>query len=224
MLPRPGSQELICDLGWNWGQIKISGIRSSELEQLLKDLSLWNKKDVPLMALSGGMKRRVLIGKALSHQPSILFLDEPTAGVDVNLRKDMWAIVRRLRESGVTIILTTHYIEEAEAIADRVGVMNKGELLLLENKHDLLQNLGKRQLSIELEEAIDILPESLTRWALELSHEGYRLTYTYDQNKAQANIAELLHAISETDLLLKDINTSQSSLEEIFINLLDETQ
>jgi len=195
MLPRPGSQELICDLGWNWGQIKISGIRSSELEQLLKDLSLWNKKDVPLMALSGGMKRRVLIGKA-------------PAGVDVNLRKDM----------------TTHYIEEAEAIADRVGVMNKGELLLLENKHDLLQNLGKRQLSIELEEAIDILPESLTRWALELSHEGYRLTYTYDQNKAQANIAELLHAISETDLLLKDINTSQSSLEEIFINLLDETQ
>ncbi|MDX8405214.1 MAG: ABC transporter ATP-binding protein [Mariprofundus sp.] len=197
---------------------------SAYLEQLLKELSLWDKKDVPLMALSGGMKRRVLIGKALSHQPSILFLDEPTAGVDVNLRKDMWAIVRRLRASGVTIILTTHYIEEAEAIADRVGVINNGELLLLENKHDLMQKLGKRQLSVELEEAIDVLPATLSSWALELSHEGYRLTYTYDQTKSRGSIAGLLHAISETDLLLKDINTSQSSLEDIFISLVDEKQ
>lgn len=194
------------------------------LETLLKELSLWDKKDAPLMALSGGMKRRVLIGKALSHQPSILFLDEPTAGVDVNLRKDMWAIVKRLRESGVTIILTTHYIEEAEAIADRVGVINNGELLLLEDKAHLMQKLGTRQLSIELEEGVDQLPETLSHWALELSHEGHRLTYTYDQNKSQSNIAALLHAISETDLLLRDINTSQSSLEEIFIDLVDEKQ
>jgi len=191
------------------------------LETLLKELSLWDKKDAPIMTLSGGMKRRVLIGKALSHQPSILFLDEPTAGVDVNLRKDMWAIVKRLRESGVTIILTTHYIEEAEAIADRVGVINHGELLLLEDKAHLMQKLGTRQLCIELEEAVDQLPETLAQWALELSHQGHRLTYTYDQNKPKSNIAALLQAISETDLLLKDINTSQSSLEDIFINLVD---
>jgi len=192
------------------------------LETLLKELSLWDKKDAALMTLSGGMKRRVLIGKALAHQPSILFLDEPTAGVDVNLRKDMWAIVKRLRESGVTIILTTHYIEEAEAIADRIGVINHGKLLLLEDKAHLMQKLGTRKLSIELEEAVVQLPETLAQWALELSHEGYRLTYTYDQNKSQSNIAALLHAISETDLLLKDINTSQSSLEDIFIGLVDE--
>lgn len=191
------------------------------LETLLKELSLWDKKDAPIMALSGGMKRRVLIGKALSHQPSILFLDEPTAGVDVNLRKDMWAIVKRLRESGVTIILTTHYIEEAEAIADRVGVINHGELLLLEDKAHLMQKLGTRQLCIELEDAVEQLPETLAQWALELSHQGHRLTYTYDQNKPKSNIAALLQAISETDLLLKDINTSQSSLEDIFINLVD---
>lgn len=191
------------------------------LETLLKELSLWDKKDAPIMTLSGGMKRRVLIGKALSHQPSILFLDEPTAGVDVNLRKDMWAIVKRLRESGVTIILTTHYIEEAEAIADRVGVINHGELLLLEDKAHLMQKLGTRQLCIELEDAVEQLPETLAEWALELSHQGHRLIYTYDQNKPKSNIAALLQAISETDLLLKDINTSQSSLEDIFINLVD---
>lgn len=191
------------------------------LETLLKELSLWDKKDAPIMTLSGGMKRRVLIGKALSHQPSILFLDEPTAGVDVNLRKDMWAIVKRLRESGVTIILTTHYIEEAEAIADRVGVINHGELLLLEDKAHLMQKLGTRQLCIELEDAVEQLPETLAQWALELSHQGHRLIYTYDQNKPKSNIAALLQAISETDLLLKDINTSQSSLEDIFINLVD---
>lgn len=194
------------------------------LEALLKELSLWDKKDAVLMTLSGGMKRRVLIGKALSHQPSILFLDEPTAGVDVNLRKDMWAIVQRLRESGVTIILTTHYIEEAESIADRIGVINHGELLLLEDKEHLMQKLGTRQLSIELEKPIDQLPKTLSPWALELSHEGHRLTYTYDQNKSQSTIGALLHAISETGLLLKDINTSQSSLEDIFIGLVDKKQ
>ncbi|MDX8398211.1 MAG: ABC transporter ATP-binding protein [Mariprofundaceae bacterium] len=194
------------------------------LKTLLKELSLWDKKDATLMTLSGGMKRRVLIGKALSHQPSILFLDEPTAGVDVNLRKDMWAIVKRLRESGVTIILTTHYIEEAEAIADRVGIINHGELLLLEDKAHLMKKLGTRQLCIELEEAVDQLPETLSSWALELSHEGRRLTYTYDQNSSKSNIAALLQAISETGLLLKDINSSQSSLEDIFIGLVDENK
>jgi len=191
------------------------------LEQLLKDLSLWEKKDSELMTLSGGMKRRVLIGKALSHEPSILFLDEPTAGVDVNLRKDMWNIVKRLRESGVTIILTTHYIEEAEEIADRVGVINNGELLLVEDKTALMQKLGKRQLTVELEDAVDTVPTALTEWNLELRHEGKSLVYTYEPAKEQAGIADLLRAISDTGLLLKDINTSQSSLEDIFVNLVD---
>lgn len=189
------------------------------LEQLLKDLSLWDKKDNLLMTLSGGMKRRVLIGKALSHQPSILFLDEPTAGVDVELRKDMWAMVRRLRESGVTIILTTHYIEEAEEIADRVGVINNGELLVVDDTLALMHKLGKRQLTIELEAAIETIPESLSTWELELSGEGEQLIYTYDPHNPQTGVGGLLSAITETELLLKDINTSQSSLEDIFIDL-----
>ncbi|MFV1984437.1 MAG: ABC transporter ATP-binding protein [Thiohalomonadales bacterium] len=191
------------------------------LEQLLKDLSLWDKKDALLMTLSGGMKRRVLIAKALSHEPSILFLDEPTAGVDVTLRKDMWAIVEKLRQSGVTIILTTHYIEEAEEIADRVGVINHGELLLVEDKQALMHKLGKRQLSIHLEQAINKLPETLSHWDLDLSDEGKTLTYTYDSNNPQSKIADLFRVIGETDLLLKDINTSQSSLEDIFIDIVN---
>jgi ABC-2 type transport system ATP-binding protein len=191
------------------------------IEQLLKDLSLWEKKDSALMTLSGGMKRRVLIGKALSHEPSVLFLDEPTAGVDVKLRKGMWALVRRLRESGVTIILTTHYIEEAEEIADRVGVINDGELLVVDDKLALMHKLGKRQLIVDLEEALDTVPEALAAWALELSGDGAQLTYTYDPHNPHTGIAVLLHAISEAGLLLKDINTSQSSLEEIFVNLVD---
>ncbi|MGB5605054.1 MAG: ABC transporter ATP-binding protein [Gammaproteobacteria bacterium] len=189
------------------------------LEQLLKDLSLWEKKDSMLMTLSGGMKRRVLIGKALTHEPSVLFLDEPTAGVDVELRKDMWALVRRLRESGVTIILTTHYIEEAEAIADRVGVINNGELLLVDDKLALMHKLGKRQLIVELEGALGSVPDALAPWALELSADGNRLTYTYDPHKTRTGISELLHAISAAGLLLKDLKTTQSSLEEIFISL-----
>lgn len=189
------------------------------IEQLLKDLSLWDKKDSALMTLSGGMKRRVLIGKALSHQPSILFLDEPTAGVDVNLRKEMWALVNRLRESGVTIILTTHYIEEAEEIADRVGVISDGKLLLVEDKTALMHKLGKRQLIVELEEAVDIIPALLSRWELELSDDGQRLTFTYDPNNTRTGIAELLSAITDAGLLLKDVNTCKSSLEDIFINL-----
>ncbi len=190
------------------------------LEQLLKDLSLWDKKSNELRTLSGGMKRRVLIAKALSHEPRILFLDEPTAGVDVELRKDMWAIVEKLRQSGVTIILTTHYIEEAEEIADRVGVISDGKLLLVEDKHDLMQKLGKKQLIIELKEPVSELPESLASYDLELSKEGNLLTYTYDTKGEGTGITALLQAINDADsLALKDLQTTQSSLEEIFVNL-----
>jgi len=194
------------------------------LEQLLKDLSLWDKKDNELMTLSGGMKRRVLIGKALSHEPTVLFLDEPTAGVDVELRKDMWALVRRLRESGVTIILTTHYIEEAEAIADRVGVINDGELLLVDDKLALMHKLGKRQLIVELEEGVRVLPGSLAPWALDLSADGSQLTYTYDPLNTHTGINGLLQAIRAAGLLLKDLKTTQSSLEDIFVNLVNTKQ
>ncbi len=192
---------------------------SDFVEKILRDLTLWDKKDSELMALSGGMKRRVLIAKALVHEPSILFLDEPTAGVDVELRKDMWNIVRRLRESGVTIILTTHYIEEAEAIADRVGVINNGELLLVDDKQALMHKLGKRQLIVELEEPLQGLPETLAAWALELSASGVLVTYTYDPHKTETGINDLLQAIRDAGLLMKDIQTTQSSLEDIFVNL-----
>ena len=192
------------------------------IEQLLRDLSLWEKKDHSLMTLSGGMKRRVLIGKALSHEPSILFLDEPTAGVDVELRKDMWLLVKRLRESGVTIILTTHYIEEAEAIADRVGVINHGKLLLVDEKEALMHKLGKRQLIVELEEAAETIPATLSAWTLELSAEGEQLIYTYDPRNPHTGVAGLLQAINDAGLLLKDIHTSKSSLEDIFISLVNE--
>ena len=189
------------------------------LEQLLKDLSLWEKKNSMLMALSGGMKRRVLIGKALAHEPLVLFLDEPTAGVDVELRKDMWVLVRRLRESGVTIILTTHYIEEAEAIADRVGVINHGELLLVDDKQALMHKLGKRQLIVELESALAVLPEVLTPWALDLAADGCKLTYTYDPHNTHTGINGLLQAIRDAGLLIKDVHTTKTSLEEIFVSL-----
>jgi ABC-2 type transport system ATP-binding protein len=189
------------------------------LEQLLKDLSLWDKKDSELMALSGGMKRRVLIGKALAHEPAVLFLDEPTAGVDVELRKDMWALVRRLRASGVTIILTTHYIEEAEAIADRVGVINQGELVLVDDKQRLMHKLGKRQLIIHLEQAVSRIPDTLAPWMLELSSDRSQLTYTYDPHNTHTGISGLLQAIGEAGLLLKDLKTTQSSLEDIFVSL-----
>ncbi len=191
------------------------------LEQLLKDLSLWDKKDSDILTLSGGMKRRVLIAKALSHEPEILFLDEPTAGVDVELRKDMWDLVEKLRQSGVTIILTTHYIEEAEEIADRVGVINKGELIVIDEKEALKHKLGKRQMSVELEQSISSIPQSLTLWSLELSAEGNQLTYTYDSHSEHTGVAELLRAIDQAGLMLKDVNTSQSSLEDIFINLVN---
>jgi len=189
------------------------------MEQLLKDLSLWEKKDSELMTLSGGMKRRVLIGKALVHEPAILFLDEPTAGVDVELRKDMWALIRRLRETGVTIILTTHYIDEAEEIADRVGVINNGELLLVDDKQALMHKLGKRQLIIELEQAVDFIPDLLEPWALDLSTDGHQLSYTYDPHNTHTGINKLLKMVGESGLMLKDIKTTQSSLEEIFVSL-----
>ena len=190
------------------------------LDYLLKKLSLWEKRNSEILALSGGMKRRVLIGKALSHQPMILFLDEPTAGVDVELRKDMWNIVRDLREAGVTIILTTHYIEEAEAIADRVGVINKGELLIVDNKQSIMHKLGKKQLCIELEQPVEAIPASLSGWPLELLSAGKQLGYSYDPMEENTGIAGLLDALGETELVIKDISTSQSSLEEIFVNLL----
>lgn len=189
------------------------------LEQVLKDLSLWDKKSEMLMALSGGMKRRVLIAKALAHEPMILFLDEPTAGVDVELRKDMWALVERLRESGVTIILTTHYIEEAEAIADRVGVINQGELLLVDDKQALMHKLGKRQLMIELESPISSLPAGLADFALELAAEECQLTYTYDPHKSNTGIDKLMRAIAAAGLVIKDVHSVKTSLEEIFVNL-----
>ena len=189
------------------------------LEQILRQLSLWDKKDYDIRTLSGGMKRRVLIAKALSHQPSILSLDEPTAGVDVELRKEMWNLVRELKESGVTIILTTHYIEEAEAIADRVGIINKSELLVVDDKNALMHKLGNRQMTIEMEQPLVSVPQSLSRWSLELSDDGTRLVYTYDSYSKHTGIAELLRAVDTAGLSLKDVNTSQSSLEDIFINL-----
>lgn len=189
------------------------------LDQLLKDLSLHDKKYSEIRALSGGMKRRVLIAKALSHQPKILFLDEPTAGVDVELRKDMWQIVSNLRESGVTIILTTHYIEEAEEIADRIGVIRDGELLLIEDKKTLMKKMGKKQLGIELRETLTEIPDSLAEYELELINDGSELLYSYDTKADQTGITRLLTSVSDAGLTLKDLRTTQSSLEDIFVDL-----
>ena len=192
------------------------------IEKVLRDLSLWDKKSNQLRMLSGGMKRRVLIAKALSHEPRILFLDEPTAGVDVELRKDMWKLVDQLRESGVTIILTTHYIEEAEAIADRIAVINNGEILLVEDKAELMHKLGKKQLIVELKEPTSELPASLKGYDIELATDGDRLTYTYDTEADGTGITRLLQLISDAGLTLKDVHTTQSSLEDIFVDLVNE--
>lgn len=189
------------------------------IEQLLKDLSLFDKKDTELRALSGGMKRRVLIAKALSHEPRILFLDEPTAGVDVELRKDMWALVRDLNKSGVTIILTTHYIEEAEEIADRVGIISGGELMMVEDKKTLMQKLGKKQLVLDLKQPITSIPESLKTFQLELSVDGSQLTYTYDTASNRTGITALLQSLSDQNISMKDLKTNQSSLEDIFVSM-----
>ena len=191
----------------------------AHIEKLLRELSLWDKKDSKIMDLSGGMKRRVMIAKALSHEPRILFLDEPTAGVDVELRQDMWKMVRRLNESGVTIILTTHYIEEAEEIADRVGIINQGRLLLVDDKQNLMQKLGKKQLLIELKQSIGELPAALADYNLETSADGTHLIYTYDTRGERTGITSLLQALHEAGLSLKDLKSSQSSLEEIFVSL-----
>ncbi len=192
------------------------------LEKVLKDLSLWDKKDAKIMTLSGGMKRRVLIAKALSHEPSVLFLDEPTAGVDVELRKDMWAVVRALRDSGVTVILTTHYIAEAEEMADRIGVINHGELILVEETAELMRKLGKKQLTLELQSPLTAIPEGLAAYDLELKNGGCELTYTYDTQAEHTGITALLAAFREAGLHLKDLYTKESSLEEIFVNLVSE--
>ena len=189
------------------------------INQLLKDLSLYDKKDIEVRALSGGMKRRVLIAKALSHEPQILFLDEPTAGVDVELRKDMWKIVHQLQDKGVTIILTTHYIEEAEEIAERVGVINNGELLVVEKKELLMENFGKKQLVIELREAAKEIPHTLHKHNVELTDDGLNISYTYDTTNEGSNIQEVLKEVSDSELLLKDIKINQSSLEDIFVDL-----
>ena len=192
------------------------------IETVLKKLSLWDKKDNILRQLSGGMKRRVLIAKALSHKPSILFLDEPTAGVDVELRKDMWKSVEALRESGVTIILTTHYIEEAEAIADRVAVINNGEIIVVDQKKDLLNKMGRKKLRIDLHEKTDTIPESLSKYDLELSGNKLSLTYSYDTQKQRTGITNLLQDIRDQGLKLKDLKTEESTLEKIFVTLVKE--
>jgi ABC-2 type transport system ATP-binding protein len=189
------------------------------IEQVLKDLSLWDKKDAKIMTLSGGMKRRVLIAKALSHEPQILFLDEPTAGVDVELRKDMWEVVRRLRASGVTIILTTHYIEEAELMADRVGVINKGEMILVEDKAELMHKLGKKQMRFELQQKVDAIPAALAGYKLQLADDGRSLTYTYETAGERHGITRLVEELLRQNIRLKDIHTRQSSLEDIFVDL-----
>jgi ABC-2 type transport system ATP-binding protein len=192
------------------------------LEKILRQLSLWDKKDSQIRELSGGMKRRVLIAKALSHDPKVLFLDEPTAGVDVELRKDMWEIVAGLKASGVTIILTTHYIEEAEAIADRIGVIAKGELLLVEEKDALMARMGKKQLEVQLTEPITEVPLALQSPDVELSADGRSLIYTYDTNAERTGITKLLSKVAESGLVLQDVATRQSSLEDIFVDLLKE--
>tara|TARA_R110002049_G_scaffold20774_3_gene76497 strand:- start:129 stop:1040 length:912 start_codon:yes stop_codon:yes gene_type:complete len=192
------------------------------IESVLKDLSLWDKRNNRIVELSGGMKRRVLIGKALAHQPTVLFLDEPTAGVDVELRKDMWALVRKLRDSGVTIILTTHYIEEAEEIADRIGIVTKGEILLVEEKDELMRKLGKKQLILDLVEPLTSLPESLLALNLEVSEDGATLTYTYDTQGEHTGITNLMEELRDAGIRFKDMRTTQRSLEDIFVKLVEE--
>jgi ABC-2 type transport system ATP-binding protein len=189
------------------------------VERVLKDLSLWDKRDTQIRRLSGGMKRRVMIAKALAHEPRILFLDEPTAGVDVELRQDMWQLVRRLRENGVTIILTTHYIEEAEEMADRVGVISKGEIILVEDKTELMRKLGRKQLTLSLQTPLAALPERLAGYDLTLSAGGDEIVFTYDTKAERTGITALLQALAEAGIRFRDLNTSQSSLEDIFVSL-----
>ncbi|MFZ5892730.1 MAG: ABC transporter ATP-binding protein [Myxococcota bacterium] len=189
------------------------------IEKTLRQLSLWEKRNDNIMSLSGGMKRRVMIAKALSHEPSILFLDEPTAGVDVELRRDMWELVRGLRDNGVTIILTTHYIDEAEEMADRIGIVAKGELIVVEEKSKLMKKLGKRQLTLNLEQPLTAVPSGLSTWPLSLKSDGHELEYSFDAKDGSADVPGLLRRLDELGIRFKDLNTQQSSLEEIFVNL-----
>ncbi len=208
-----------------WGTVSFSrGLfgkpaNPAHVEKVLKELSLWDKKDNKIMTLSGGMKRRVLIAKALSHEPKVLFLDEPTAGVDVNLRKDMWNVVRALRASGVTIILTTHYIEEAQDMADRVGVISNGELILVEEKNELMRKMGTKQLALHLQKPLAAIPASLAAYNLTLADNGNELVFTYDTQGERTGITRLLHDLGEAGVRFNDLQTTQSSLEEIFVSL-----
>ncbi|HTS54198.1 MAG TPA: ABC transporter ATP-binding protein [Burkholderiales bacterium] len=222
-------QELHTDMFESvWGTVRFSrGLfgrapNAAHLEQVLRDLSLWDKRNDKIMTLSGGMKRRVLIAKALAHEPQILFLDEPTAGVDVELRRDMWALVRRLRSRGVTIILTTHYIDEAEEMADRIGVVNKGELVVVEEKTALMRKLGKKQLTLHLQQPMRAIPAGLNDWNLVLKNAGADLEYTFLASEERTAIPELLRRISDLGIGYKDLNTRQSSLEDIFVSLVSE--
>jgi ABC-2 type transport system ATP-binding protein len=211
-----------------WGTVSFSrglfgkSANPQHIEKVLKELSLWNRKDSKIITLSGGMKRRLLIAKALSHEPKILFLDEPTAGVDVELRRDMWRLVRSLREGGVTIILTTHYIDEAEEMADRVGVINKGEIILVENKAELMRKLGRKQLTLQLHDPLRAIPAELAGHHLELSADGGELIYTYETQGERPGIAALLDDLDKAGIRFKDLQTTQSSLEDIFVSLLRE--
>ena len=191
------------------------------IEKVLRDLSLWDKRKSKIITLSGGMKRRVLIAKALVHQPEILFLDEPTAGVDVELRRDMWKLVHQLRENGVTIILTTHYIEEAEEMADRIGIINKGEIITVEDKDVLMKSLGKKQLTLTLQHPISTLPATLTTFPLEISDNGHAIIYTFDTHQEHTDIAEVLRRLDQSNIVIKDLYSSESSLEEIFVAMVN---
>jgi ABC-2 type transport system ATP-binding protein len=222
-------QELSTDMFETvWGTVRFSrGLFGkppdpAHLEKVLTELSLWNRRDSKIMTLSGGMKRRVLIAKALSHEPQILFLDEPTAGVDVELRREMWQMVHRLREGGVTIILTTHYIEEAEQMADRIGVINKGELILVEDKRALMRKLGKKRLTVQLRHPLAALPPALASRGVELAGDGDRLVYSYDAQSDETGIVELLQQLRDAGADIKDLQTEESSLEEIFVSLVKE--
>ena len=196
--------------------------KPAHIEKVLKDLSLWDKRNNRIMSLSGGMKRRVMIAKALSHEPRILFLDEPTAGVDVELRRDMWEMVRKLRENGTTIILTTHYIEEAEEMADRIGVIRQGQIILVEDKDTLMSKLGKKELRLQLQHKLDRVPGELTLEPVELSEDGYELIYTFDSQQQQAGVARLLRTLGDLGIEYRDLQTRESSLEEIFVGLVHE--
>ncbi|MGR8981000.1 MAG: ABC transporter ATP-binding protein [Gammaproteobacteria bacterium] len=208
-----------------WDTIKFSrGLfgkapNAAYLEKVLRDLSLWDKRNVKIMALSGGMKRRVLIAKALAHEPTILFLDEPSAGVDVELRHDMWRMVRELRAQGTTIILTTHYIEEAEDMADRIGVITQGELIVVEDKNVLMRKLGKKQLTLTLRQPMTSIPAGLSAWSLELADDGNALVYSFDSQEDETGIAELLRALGDHGIEFKDLRSSESSLEDIFVSM-----